>query len=302
MLAGMRSSAFASLLGLLLLAPAALFAQSNEPLPPAPSGGVVPPPPVVSPSPTIDTVPTPAPSNAAPPPVVSSTPTADTFRVAAPDARRARREANMRLRLRLLGDDLQTLDQRSYTGRYVDAISSIVIGGALIALGAAVEELDEGSRRLLYFSGAVSAGQGALSLAFVPSMGEDALRFTAMDDQEMRDARRKLRFGERALENAAGGAKTDRLVNALGGMGLGVAYYGIALPIWGLTDTVLDYLLIAYAAIVVVQGVIALVTSTPAERMWDVYVETAREHPVGRRRRPNVIGVGERGPVIRGEL
>jgi hypothetical protein len=204
----------------------------------------------------------------------------------------------MRLRLRLLGDDLQTLDQRSYTGRYVDAISSIIIGGALIALGAAVDFPDEGSRRLLYFSGAVSAGQGALSLAFVPSLGDDALRFVAMDDSDLRAARRKLRFGERALEHAAGASKTDRLVNALGGMGLGIAYYGIALPIWGLTNTPLDYILIAYAAIVVVQGVIELLTPTPAERMWDVYVETAREHPVGRRRRQATVTGGERGPAV----
>lgn len=280
MLAGMRCSR-ALLLAGLLLAPCVASAQSNEPGTP-PAGGVVVPPPVVSSTPTADGVPAPA----------------------APDARRARRQANVRLRLRLLGDDLQTLDQRSYTGRYVDAISSIIIGGALIALGAVIDfgEEGEGSRRLLYFSGAVSAGQGALSLAFVPSLGDDALRFTAMEDEDMRSARRKLRFGERALENAAGAAKTDRLVNALGGMGLGVAYYGIALPIWGLTDTVIDYLLVAYAAIVVIQGVIALVTPTPAERMWDVYVETAREHPVGRRRRAVVIGVGPAGPTIGGEL
>lgn len=276
----MRTFPLAALL-IALAVPGIASAQTNEPVTPEPPpSGVVAPPPVVSSTPTGDAVPAPVPV----------------------DARRARREANLRLRLRLLGDDLQTLDQRSYTGRYVDAISSIVIGGALIALGAAVEGLDEGSRRLLYFSGAVSAGQGALSLAFVPSMGDDALRFMAMDDADMREARRKLRFGERALENAAGSAKTDRLVNALGGMGLGVAYYGIALPIWGLTGTVIDYLLIAYAAIVVVQGVIALVSPTPAERMWDVYVETAKEHSIGRRRRATVIGGSEQGPTIRGEL
>lgn len=274
----MRPLAVSALLVATLLGTGPASAQTSDvPGQQAPAGGVVAPPPVISPTPPADAVPAPV------------------------SARRARREANLRLRLRLLGDDLQTLDSRSYTGRYVDAISSIVIGGALIALGAAVEGLDDGSRRLLYFSGAVSAGQGALSLAFVPSMGDDALRFMAMDDAEMRDARRKLRFGERTLENAAGGARTDRLVNALGGMGLGVAYYGIALPIWGLTGTVIDYLLIAYAAIVVVQGVIALLTPTPAERMWDVYVETAREHPVGRRRHA-VISATDQGPMLQGAL
>ena len=260
------------------MAPAAAWAQPNEPTAP-PGAGVVAPPPVVPAARPTEPVPAAAPR----------------------DGRRERREANMRLRLRLLGDDLQTLDQRSYTGRYVDAVASIIIGGALIALGAAVEELDEGSRRLLYFSGAVSAGQGALSLAFVPSMGDDALRFMAMDDMDLRSARRKIRFGERTLEHAAGAAKTDRLVNAFGGMGLGVAYYGIALPVWGLTGTVIDYLLIAYAAIVVVQGVIALVSPTPAERMWDVYVETARQHPIGRRRRAQITA-DEHGAVLRGEL
>lgn len=230
----------------------------------------------------------PPPPAVAAPPVVPSTRPGQSARPVGPDPAAARREANLRLRLRLLGDDLMTLDQRSYTSRYIDAISAIVIGGALIAIGAALgdEEIHPAGRRLLYFSGAVSAAEGALSLAFVPSMGDDALRFTAMPDEERRDARRKLRFGERALEDAASEARTDRLVNALGGMGLGVAYFG-ALPFLGFTGDgpqILDYFLIAYAALAVVQGVISLLSRTPAERMWDVYEETARAHPVGRRR------------------
>lgn len=193
-----------------------------------------------------------------------------------------RTEARIRLRLGMLERDLRLIDNRWSIGVWAAPIATTTFGGVLALFGASgvrgflYDDPDE-----LYLMGSVIAARGALLLFFVPSLDDAYEEFDAMPAVAVTDAFRKAQLGRRILRHAATSARTDRLVSGVSGLAVTAAYFGIALPTFGLdARRVFDWVLAIYAGITVIEGIISLVVPSKAERMWTAYrrVERRRGH------------------------
>jgi hypothetical protein len=229
---------------------------------------------------------------APPPPVPTALPPAPP---AAPDAT----DEALAFRLRLLEQDLTILDAAgSSNGRLINGIASLILGGVLVTLGAALSDetlVGEGPgaaeaanefRTVLFVFGGLSIVDGLLTIIFIPSLGDAALDFQAMPLSPRRAAVARMRFGERALHDYADQSRTDRLVNGIGGTLLGLAGLGAMIILFDVTpdnNPVFFYILVAVGAIQVVGGVIDIVSESRAERMWEAYSRSMRANPVHRR-------------------
>jgi hypothetical protein len=233
-----------------------------------------------------------------PPPIVSPGPTpvpAVTPIVPSPPAPQ---DEALAFRLRLLEQNLLTLDAMgSGSGRLVSGIASMVIGGIFVTLGAALSDETLGGtgpesheaasavRTVLFVFGGLSLADGLITILFIPDMGDAAIEYQAMPYSPRRAAVAKMRYGERALHEYAGQSRTDRLVNGIGGTLIGLAGIGAILLLADVTpenNPLMFYVLVGFGAIQVIGGVIDIVTPSRAERMWAAYERTSRLNPVRR--------------------
>lgn len=189
-------------------------------------------------------------------------------------------------RMHLLEQNLGILGQRG--SPVTSGVVNLIIGGVSVAAGALLYEPEQPSMSIyLFVFGGLSVGTGIVDLTIVPNPSTLATSFAAMPMTTREEARSRLRFGERALEELAFRFRLARYLtsslNTAGGIVMIPLYlaqrnFEVSSPI--------DTLIFVGAAVTIITGAIGFFTQSDAERRYSAYedlVEAQREQRRGTR-------------------
>jgi hypothetical protein len=181
-------------------------------------------------------------------------------------------------RIRALDADMQILAARG-GGSVLDGVLALLSGGLSIAIGIIIDPAVMGGSSgsfspYLYTYGSGMVLRGILDLALMTNPGAVAATYAHMPMRNPREVRERLRYGERELAHLAEMAAISRYVDGGLNVALGLAVIPIYIAPNGFNpEDPFSYLVLLGAAVSVTTGLIAIFTTSEAERRWGAYSE-----------------------------
>jgi hypothetical protein len=203
-------------------------------------------------------------------------------------------------RMRLLEQSLGILGQRG--SPVMSGITNLIIGGVSVTAGALLYEPERPSISIYMLAfGGLSVGTGIVELTIVPNPSTLATSFAAMPMTTREEARSRLRFGERALEQLAFRFRVARYLTSSLNTAGGLAMIPIYLAQRNFeASSPYDTVIFIGAAVTIITGAIGFFTQGVAERLYSSYEDLVEAQREQRRRPPGIEVSGAIVPMTGG--
>lgn len=178
-------------------------------------------------------------------------------------------------RLRILESDLNTLAARG-GNRIMSGVLSMVSGAVSVSVGVLVAtstDADEFLPIYLYVFGGTTITRGLLELTLKPDFREPALAFSHTPVRSAEEAERKLRHGERTLEELADQSQLARIFDGSLATLAGASIIPIYLAPRDFKVDTFGVFIMLGASVSIVSGLVTLLLPTDAEERWGAYQE-----------------------------